>query len=116
MKAMMISFEALLGAEFGMLLFSVFIAATYSQVSHLARVSSEQGTLMSEYALSQQAVSSIYGLDLNYSSSIALISALSNNTGLEASIVPMDWYGNCSPGRFCRIVEIDGRAYVMVVM
>lgn len=115
MKAMLISFEALLGAELGMLMFGAFIAATCLQISHAARVSSDQGMLMSEYELSQQIVSSVYGLNLNYSSSSALASGLSGAAGLNVSIMPMSGYSACIPGSLCRIVEIGNATYIMVI-
>lgn len=113
MKAMATYLDMLIAMPIAILGMVIFMYSMHSFQNVAYAMSSRGSWMFRLYSLGQEISSTIYYSHLNYSSSMALANAIAP-PGVDVSLqLGMDH--SCNSGESCRFVEIESKAYTMVI-
>ena len=106
---MLVAIPIALAASY--LLFASFASSAGYQVN----VSSYYSSRLDQYTVSQELASAIDLGAISYSQASTLLKSESALMHLNISIEPLRAENSCTRASICRIVEVEGNSYILVV-
>lgn len=114
-KCAMISLDLLVAIPIALaasyLLFTNFSQSSNYQVNSFSFYADR----LNKYTASQELASAIDTSNINYSSAIKLVDSQSILFGFNISIIGLNANTICTEASVCRIIEIGGHSYILVV-
>ncbi len=111
---MIIASDMLIAIPIALASISLLFAGIYNSQSYLQSYARSEYSWIRYYSISQQMVTASYGAAGGYANKTVAVESIAKYYNVSVSLTSVSDSSQCTNG-FCRVVEIDGIAKLLVV-